>query len=757
MKVGMLIATAVLAMGISQSHAGTITVTSLNDSGPGTLRTALASAADGDTINFSVTGTISQFSGELLATNSIEIIGPGPDLLAINRVGGYSRVFHIGSNIVVSISSLTITRGLSEYDPFGGAGIYSDHATLIISNCAVTHGYAIPYGGAIYNDHGKLTISACTLEGNSAGSAGGVYNDGNGGTASLEIVNSTVSSNWTVFEEGMGGGIFNNGQGGSAAVRIVGSIVNDNIAYCGGGIYNFGNSGIASVVIANSTLSSNWAYGSYGGGIENIGARGTATVEIINSALSSNEAGYFSYYAGYGGGIDNLGGNVDVANSTLSGNSATSRYGRGGGINNRLGTFRVLNSTLSSNLAANGGGVFNEGYDSAVASLEISNSTLNGNSATNGNGIYNYGVYGSGTVAVQIVNSTLSGNSATNTEFGSDIYNFADSFGGQGGLAILQIVNSTLSGNSATNAILNSGIYNVADAPGTAIVMIASTVLDAGVSGLNVTNDLGTVTSLGYNLSSDDGGGFLTATGDQTNTNPMLGPLQDNGGPTFTCALLPGSPAINAGDPNFDPYAFDPPLLYDQRGTGFPRVVCGRIDIGAFEVQDTPVITCPSNIVRNATSPDGAVVDFTVTATDKCSSVSVSSTPASGSVFATGDTTVSCLATNETGYQATCSFTVHIKGAAEQIDDLIVLVRSLNLKPWTAYILTAELQSASNALRRGNTRFACGDVDAFMFEVDVQTWWGQIRPLPRARLLVRDAQRIQNVLGCHDGFGDGRP
>src|SRR5213079_790602 len=96
----------------------------------------------------------------------------------------------------------------------------------------------------------------------------------------------------------------------------------------------------------------------------------------------------------------------------------------------------------------------------------------------------------------------------------------------------------------------------------------------------NIFNDGGTVTSHGYNLSSDDGGGVLTGPGDQINTDPMLGPLQDNGGPTFTHALLPGSPAINAGDSSFTP-----PPFYDQRGPGFDRVVNGRIDIGSFEVQ----------------------------------------------------------------------------------------------------------------------------------------------------------------------------
>ena len=90
------------------------------------------------------------------------------------------------------------------------------------------------------------------------------------------------------------------------------------------------------------------------------------------------------------------------------------------------------------------------------------------------------------------------------------------------------------------------------------------------------------MTSLGYNLSSDDGGGFLTATGDRINTDPKLGPLQDNGGPTFIHLPAADSPAIDAGDPAG---------AMDQRGPGFVRVVNGRADIGAVEVQATPTPT----------------------------------------------------------------------------------------------------------------------------------------------------------------------
>ena len=92
----------------------------------------------------------------------------------------------------------------------------------------------------------------------------------------------------------------------------------------------------------------------------------------------------------------------------------------------------------------------------------------------------------------------------------------------------------------------------------------------------------------------------MTGPGDQINTDPLLGPLQDNGGPTFTHALLPGSPAINAGDPNFTP-----PPVNDQRGCHFDRVFNGRIDIGAFEAQP-PRRPCPD---AKAASNSGTSTD----------------------------------------------------------------------------------------------------------------------------------------------------
>ena len=141
-------------------------------------------------------------------------------------------------------------------------------------------------------------------------------------------------------------------------------------------------------------------------------------------------------------------------------------------------------------------------------------------------------------------------------------------------------------------------------------VSIGDTVLKAGKMGGNIYNDGGTVISRGYNLSSDNGGGYLNGPGDQINTDPLLGPLQENGGPTLTHALLPESPAIDAGDPNFTP-----PPFYDQRGTGYDRVKNARIDVGAFEVQTTPTPTPTPTATATPTATPTSTPTATATAT----------------------------------------------------------------------------------------------------------------------------------------------
>jgi hypothetical protein len=242
-------------------------------------------------------------------------------------------------------------------------------------------------------------------------------------------------------------------------------------------------------------------------------------------------------HASFGGGIFNGGAAIlTIVSSTLNGNTA----GLGGAIFN-TGTLSIINSTVSDNSANEGAGMYSNGTNTT-----ISNSTFSGNTALGGGGIVNH-------FALQIIHCTFSNNSA-------------DVAGG----------------------VLNTGTLE-----------IGNSVLNAGASGANISNGSGgTVTSLGYNLSSDEGGGFLNGPGDQINTDPLLGPLQDNGGPTFTHALLADSPAIDAGDPNFTP-----PPFFDQRGPGFERVVNSRIDIGSFEVQGSTGTPTPTATPTPTPSP----------------------------------------------------------------------------------------------------------------------------------------------------------
>jgi len=267
----------------------------------------------------------------------------------------------------------------------------------------------------------------------------------------------------------------------------------------------------------------------YGGGVTTGGALTLAGDVVRNNT------------GGSAGGIYQFGGSMTISGSVVSGNS-----GDTGGIDASNGALTLISSTVNANSGAVGG----IGVDNTL--LTLSASTVNGNS---GGGIANGG-------AATLVNSTVSGN------IGSGLDNFAAA----------ALFNSTVSGNSGV------GVFSEGRGP----VSLANTIV-----GGNIGPDCsGTLTSLGYNLLGSAVGcdGMIEGVnGDRVGPDPRLGPPQNNGGATATQALLPGSPAIDGGNPASCADAGGRPLATDQRGAPRPDLVNARCDIGAYEEQAPPM------------------------------------------------------------------------------------------------------------------------------------------------------------------------
>jgi hypothetical protein len=231
-----------------------------------------------------------------------------------------------------------------------------------------------------------------------------------------------------------------------------------------------------------------------------------------------------------GGGISN-GGNLTLNTCEISGNSATGDVNSEGGgiVTGSTSTVTINDSTISDNTATSGGGIF-----SAWGTIYLNNSTISGNIANGGGGVNNLG----GTVTIN--NSTFSNNSVV-----------------------------TMGGG---------GIRN--EASGTVTIQNSLIAKNLGSLGPDCNGD---ITSAGYNLIGDTSGcTFSSSTGDLTDINPRLGSLTDNGGPTSTHALNPGSPALDGGNNATC-------LSTDQRGESRPFDGDGdgtaTCDIGAFEAQ----------------------------------------------------------------------------------------------------------------------------------------------------------------------------
>ena len=308
------------------------------------------------------------------------------------------------------------------------------------------------------------------------------------------------------------------------------------------------------VTLTGMTLR-NGAYqgGFYGGGIANHGANLTVTASVLSGNHSAN-----------GGGIFNSDGTLTVIDSTINANSAVSY---GGGVTNLLGRVTVRGSTISGNTVHGDGG----GIATTTGAVRVSGSTLSGNSAGgNGGGIVN--VTGS---ALTVRESTISGNKA-----GADGGGIANPTGGQVGVS-----GSTISANTAGR---RGGGFATANP--TVPQVVTGTILAGNHAHDGGPDCAGTLTSGGGNLlGSGTGCTWLRRghTADLLGTaaaprDPLLGPLQDNGGPTHTQALLPGSPALDAIPAHT---AACPAGAQDQRGLTRPYPAGGACDSGALEMR----------------------------------------------------------------------------------------------------------------------------------------------------------------------------
>ena len=301
-----------------------------------------------------------------------------------------------------------------------------------------------------------------------------------------------------------------------------------------------------------------------GGGASRVFNVTGGTVNINNLTVT----GGFISNISHGAGIDNFG-NLTVDHSIITLNSTCKTcglYGEGGGIyNESAGILTLTNSTISYNSATNGGGIENDG------TLNASNTTFFADTALYG---FGGGLHTRSWIQGQANIATL-----TNCSFYGNTSNFGGGIVYQG--TLLNLTNCTISNNSTTGGPgggidNNGGGINVFNCQNT---IIAGNSAGSASNGPDVNNIV--VTSLGNNLigKTDGSSGWIGS--DLTGTvatplNPLLDPngLANNGGPTQTIALLPGSPAINAGTSSGVPSA-------DQRGSG--RV--NQVDIGAFESQ----------------------------------------------------------------------------------------------------------------------------------------------------------------------------
>ncbi|MEI8002523.1 MAG: right-handed parallel beta-helix repeat-containing protein [Actinomycetes bacterium] len=502
-------------------------VSNLLDSGAGSLRDAIDSAnldgSDQDQITFSVSGTITLASDLPTITGPVHVNGPGAGNLAVDGAGSHSAF---------------------RFDHIAAAD-----GTREVTGLTVTHALTLGYlGPAISAEHvgADLAIADVVLTANTAGRGGAginLYHE----SGRVDITRSVISHNSASF----GGGIYVFAEEGEdLVVSIADTSITDNTAHSGGGVYAVD----ATVVVTDSVISGNTAETGKGGGI------------LVN--------------------IDAGSPSLTVVDSTLCGNSAA----HGGGLFFEGSDLTVLGSTVSANTAGlYGGGL----YITASGDVTIANATITGNTANQASGV---ATYAAGTTA--ILQSTITGNAATGADPSRINYPLTAGVQIASGVAPLEVGGrraryaAAPSDASARRGGHGGDVRTAGDIGPSGPVTVTGTILAGNTGGYDVgLYNTGAValTETGSIVGTVDPAVTVTDGGRNQNgltaAALLLGPLADNGGPTFTHALLAGSPAIDAGPstvPTFDGNG------HDQRGVGYARVVAGTVDVGAFEVQPAP-------------------------------------------------------------------------------------------------------------------------------------------------------------------------
>lgn len=485
----------------------------------------IVNTADDSTVNH--TDSVITLREAVLITNN----NPGDDRIFFEQSLSGSTI-SVNSTVTIRDSvtvqglgsgSLAVDGGGSQRPFIVDDSDYSSNLTVAISGLTIQNGQTAGNGGGIANQE-NLTLTNVVVQTSSTslgsnGFGGGIFN-GNGNSADLPTLTLVNSTVTGNTSDDDGGGIYSSGHLVLTDSTVSGNTTSED----GGGVF-VGENG--SLVVTGSTISGNTS-GRDGGGI----ATRVSTL-VSRSTISGNTSN------------DDVGGillgdndtTYVITDTTISGNSSIDSAG--GLFLVTGGTLVMSGSTVSGNTAPIGAGMELRGES------QISRSTISGNTATGGGGGVKVNVGGS--VQVTISSSTIALN--------------ADSFGSGGGLQVaagtVELQNTIVSDNTGSGGAPH----------------------DIGVSGGTVSG------SSAFNLIGDAGSSGGLSDGSNGNIvggEAMLAALADNGGPTMTHALLPGSSALNAGDAG----GFDT----DQRGGVFVRAFDGTPDIGAYERQTLSLV-----------------------------------------------------------------------------------------------------------------------------------------------------------------------